>query len=224
MLKNITKPLQWILLSEDNLIKMLYIAGVLALIIAGFIFMSTVICCVQENENMKVYLGSPSVIERFNQIHTYDTESQISPLLQEATTFAKFIEKEAIAQKEAERLSEQAEKLARGLKEKEITEQKAAKNPTDFKIYGTCYYKSQPELSLALIGVSDKKRHWIQQSDKKGSFIIDQIRDGFIIVSNGEVTFNLPVETELNIDSSKEVHLASTFVTETKLSLSKILE
>ena len=79
-------------------------------------------------------------------------------------------------------------------------------------------------MSLALIGVSDKKRHWIQQSDKKGSFIIDQIRDGFIIVSNGEVTFNLPVETELNIDSSKEVHLASTFVTETKLSLSKILE
>jgi hypothetical protein len=65
------------------------------------------------------------------------------------------------------------------------------------KILGTNYNQSNPELSLALIDEPGSGRRWVKQSGKVGYFTLQQVKDGSVVVSNGQDTFELKVDKQV---------------------------
>jgi hypothetical protein len=63
-----------------------------------------------------------------------------------------------------------------------------------FKLVGTSRHESQPEMSLALIDEPGKGLHWVRPSSKVGHLIIEQVRDGVVVVRDGASTFELVAE------------------------------
>ncbi|MHC4367643.1 MAG: hypothetical protein ACYSW8_08510, partial [Planctomycetota bacterium] len=63
-----------------------------------------------------------------------------------------------------------------------------------FQVFATTYFEGNPELSQALIDEPGKGRHWVRQSSMVGHLLIEQVKDGVVIVSNSEESFELEVE------------------------------
>jgi len=63
-----------------------------------------------------------------------------------------------------------------------------------FKLIGTSYHESQPELSIALIDQPGKGFKWVRESSKVGHLVIGHIADGSITVKDGERTSELVAE------------------------------
>ena len=63
-----------------------------------------------------------------------------------------------------------------------------------FKLIGTSRHVLQPELSLALIDEPGKGLYWVRQSSKVGHLIVEQVRDGLVVVRDGQNTFELVAE------------------------------
>jgi hypothetical protein len=63
-----------------------------------------------------------------------------------------------------------------------------------FKLVGTSRYALHPELSLALIDEPGKGLYWVRQFSKVGHLIIEQVKDGLVVVRDGKNTFELVAE------------------------------
>ncbi|MCK4753389.1 MAG: hypothetical protein KAS75_08075, partial [Planctomycetes bacterium] len=60
-----------------------------------------------------------------------------------------------------------------------------------FDLVGTSYYSKRPEQSLALIDEPGKGFRWVAQSEKVGHLVFEQIKDGVVVVRDGQKTFEL---------------------------------
>jgi len=167
------------------MIKTLRITTIVAAILAVIFFAFVVVCGVRSDENMEELLNSPGVIEKFNKSAPDKAKtSQSSPLVQQATSFALYLNppKPKIPSPVAGRGS-------------------AALQPgpavtPQFKVKGTCYYKGRPELSLVLIDEPGKGLRWVRQSSKVGHLLIEQVKDGLVVVKDGSRTFELIAEQQ----------------------------
>lgn len=66
--------------------------------------------------------------------------------------------------------------------------------PAKFTLIGTSFYASRPELSLAYINEPGKGFHWVRQGSKVAHLLIEQVKDGSIIVKDREQTVTLVAE------------------------------
>jgi N-acetyl-beta-hexosaminidase len=71
-----------------------------------------------------------------------------------------------------------------------------------FKLLGTSFYALHPDLSLALIDEVGKGIRWVRRSGRVGHLVIDQIKDGLVVVKDGERTFEVAV-----VERPKKVNL-----------------
>ena len=167
------------------MIKTLRITTIVAAILAVIFFAFVVVFGVRSDENMEELLNSPGVIDKFNKSAPDKAKtSQTSPLVQQATSFTLYLNppKPKIPSPVAGRGS-------------------AALQPgpavtPQFKVKGTCYYKGRPELSLVLIDEPGKGLRWVRQSTKVGHLLIEQVKDGFVVVKDGSGTFELVAELQ----------------------------
>ena len=164
---------------EANVIKVLYITGVIAVILAGILFALTVFIGVPADDSIE---DSPSVIQRFKETLEKSGDNQESLLEQEAAIFAQHLdfqeeEKETVAERTAE-------------------DGPAAvpSGTPKFRVFATSYFEANPEMSLALIDEPGKGKHWVRQSSIVGHFSIEQVKNGLVVVKSGEKTFELPLE------------------------------
>jgi hypothetical protein len=63
-----------------------------------------------------------------------------------------------------------------------------------FKVFATSYFAENPELSLALIDEPGKGRYWVRQSSMVGHLLVEQIKDGLVVVKSSKETFELEIE------------------------------
>ena len=168
------------------MIRILRITGVFAAISAVFVFAFVVfhlVVGIQGDENIRKLLDTPDVRGRFeNTAHNKSNgnDDRISPLVQQAEAFALFLNPP---------------------KEKYI------KNP----IKGGTGIKSvlpavTPKFTVVEPG---KGRHWVRQSGKVGYLIIDQIKDGVIVVKNDQETFELAVSEKTGINILQDLSPSS---------------
>jgi len=167
------------------MIKTLRITSVIAAILACVLFAFPVVFGVRNNVNLEEFLNSPGAIEKFRSTEgkkAKKSESQSSPLVQQAEAFAKYLNppKSIIP------------KTSAGLKTASISRDLPV--TPKFKVLGTCYYASNPEMSLALIDEPGKGRHWVRQSSNVGHLLIEQIKDGLVVIKSSEETFELMIE------------------------------
>lgn len=165
------------------MIKTLRIASVVAAILAVIFLVLAVVFGVRSDERVEGFLNSPSVIEQFNTAignQAKTSESQSSPLVQQATAFALY-------------LNPKPEERSTIRDTGGIAPLSLPTSPK-FTVVAISYYEVQPELSLALINEPGKGLHWVRQSSKVGHLVIEQIRNSLVVVKGDKGTFELPVE------------------------------
>ncbi|MHC4114660.1 MAG: hypothetical protein ACYSSL_04995 [Planctomycetota bacterium] len=115
------------------------------------------------------------------------SESRKSPLLHEAELFALYLDPPKPKRPARTRSG------ARGGRSAEPTVREApSRISVKFTLIGTSYFALRPELSLALIEeVGKGGLRWVRQSSKVGHLVIEKIRDGMIVVSDGKTKTEL---------------------------------
>jgi hypothetical protein len=138
-------------------------------------------------------LDSPGVTERFKQTEGARAKAaanQSSPLVQQAVAYARYL---SPPQKKKPLPSRRT--TAKGITTGPVTPK--------FQVYATTYFEGNPELSQALIDEPGKGRHWVRQSSMVGHLLIEQVKDGVVIVKSSDETFELEIEQSSKTASSQ---------------------
>jgi len=170
------------------MIKTLRITAVIAVVLAvGFLVFPAVFGA-RSDEQIEQFLSSQGVIEQFRKANKQKgtkSKSQSSPLVKQAEAFALY-------------LNPPAEKIEKSPSVRRSQTGTYTPPPVSakFELIGTCYYTSKPELSLALIDEPGKGFRWVRQSSKVGYTVIEQIKDGSVIIRDSKGTRELVAERE----------------------------
>ena len=169
------------------MIRTLRITSVAAVILAGVLiypFVVPMISEVGEDTRVENVLDSPGVIELFKQTNTHAraTGNQTSPLVVQAIAYAGYLSPPS--------------KIKKALPGMRTTTNPIATGPVTpkFQVFATTYFEGNPQLSQALIDEPGKGRYWVRQSSMVGHLLIEQVKDGVVIVKSSEETFELEVE------------------------------
>ncbi len=142
---------------------------VAALLAAGFLVFSAVFGA-RGDKAIEEFLKSQGAIEQFQRAKGQKTEgeSQISPLVKQAQAFALYLNPppppEPIVPSGPQPPPQP-----------KVTTPK-------FKLVGTSFYPLHPDLSLALIDEPGKGVYWVRQSGQIGHLVVEQIKDGVVVV------------------------------------------
>jgi len=168
------------------MIRTLRITTVIAAVLAAVFLVFLAVFGVQSDEKAEEFLNSPGVIEQFNEARgtkTKDTSSQTPPLVEQAKAFGLFLNPPATA---APKPRTPASTRSPAVRPSLVSAR--------FQLIGTSFYASHPELSLALIDQPGKGLHWVRQASQVGHLLIEQIKDGLVVVKDGERIFELVAE------------------------------
>jgi hypothetical protein len=166
------------------MIKTLRITSIIAVVLAVVFFVFPAVFGVRGDKQIEQFLNSAGVIEEFKEAKgekSEDSRREISPLVKQAEAFALYLNPPP----KPEPVPSVAAK---------IEPRPAGPVTAKFKLIGTSRHVLQPELSLALIDEPGKGLYWVRQSNKVGHLIIEQVRDGLVVVRDGQNTFELVAE------------------------------
>jgi hypothetical protein len=169
---------------KTDMIKTLRITSVIAVVLAVVFFVFPAVFGVRGDERREQFLNSAGVIEKFKEAKgdkVEDRQHEISPLVKQAEAFALYLNPPPPPQPIVSEPSRPQPPRP------QMTSPK-------FKLVGTSYYALHPELSLALIDEPGKGLRWVRQSSKVGHLIVEQVKDGLVVVRDGKSTFELVAE------------------------------
>ncbi|UCE98981.1 MAG: pentapeptide repeat-containing protein [Planctomycetota bacterium] len=173
------------------MIKTLRIASIIAVVLAAVFFVFPVVFGVRRDEQAEQFLKSPGVIEGFSKAKGQKrakSGDQVSPLVKQAEAFALYLNPPKPKEPTAPSRTVKSERRPKTVSPK-------------FELIGTSFYASHPELSLALVDEPGKGFRWVRQASEVGHLIIEQVKDGVVVVRDGKRTFELvaerPEKTEL---------------------------
>lgn len=169
------------------MIKKLKIKIVATIVCMGIFFALSIFFGIRDDKRIKQLLDSPSVIEKFENSadsRARNSENRASPLVQQAETFASYLNPEP--------KQEKTQPVSRANNVASVTREVAV--TPKLRIFATSYCVDNPEMSFALIDEPGKGLHWVRQSSKVGHLQIEKIKSGFVIVKSSEETFELAVE------------------------------
>ena len=161
------------------MIKTLRITGIIAAVLAAVFVVFPAIFGLRGDGQAEQFLESAGVIERFSKARGKEdagSQSQTSPLVKQAQAFALYLNPPPEMKKPADKSG--------------IVHRPPTVSPK-FVLVGTCYYALHPERSLALIDEPGKGLNWVRQSSGVGHLIIEQVKDGLIVVRDGKRSFEL---------------------------------
>ena len=167
------------------MINTLRITGVIAVLLAGVLFVFPVVFGVRSDQKVNEFLGSPGARERFEKAadnKAQNKEDRTSPLVQQAEAFALYLN----PSKPASGAGPKSEKTAGLLPPPGVSPK--------FKVFATTYFPDNPEMSRALIDEPGRGRHWVNQSNAVGHLVIAQVKDGIVVVKNNGETYEVAVE------------------------------
>lgn len=164
------------------MIKTLRITTIIAAALAVVVLALPVVFGGRRDKDMQGFLNSASVVERFKQAaggSAHTTSAQDSPLVKQAQAFARFLN---------------PPRPRRPIPHTPIGPPRP-KTPVapKFGLVGTSYYAANPELSLAFINEPGKGLRWVRQGSQIGHVAIEQVKDGLIVLRDGQRTFEMTV-------------------------------
>jgi len=165
------------------MVKTLRITTVIAAVLAVFFLLFLAVFGVRSDEDAEEFLNSASVIEKFAKARgarSKDSSSQTPPLVKQAQAFGLYLNPPAQAPTKPKM---PVSTRRTGVRPSQVS--------AKFELVGTSFHASHPELSLALIDQPGKGLCWVRQSSRVGHLLIDQIKDGLVVIKDGERTFEL---------------------------------
>lgn len=175
------------------MIKTLRITSVVAAVLAVAFFAFPAVFGVRGDEQSERFLDSASVIEKFKKLRSGKSakgRSQESPLVKEAKAFALYLNPPP-KRRPRPRPSRRTGTPTTPKTPVIATPQPLGPVSSKFTLIGTVYYASHPELSLVLIDEPGKGLHWVRQFGKVGHLIIEEVKDGLVVVRDRQRTFEL---------------------------------
>jgi hypothetical protein len=171
------------------MIKTLRITSIIAAIAATILLIFPAVYGVRSNPQIEEFLKSPGVAEKFAAAkgqHPTKKDAETSPLVKQAADFGKILNPPPPP----------PPKVAPG-----ATAQGAAPAPpvpvaAKFDLIATSYFASRPEQSFVLIDEVGKGLHWVKQGATVGRVTIETIKDGTIIVRDGQRTSEMNVKVQ----------------------------
>jgi hypothetical protein len=167
------------------MIKTLRITSIIAVVLAVVFFVFPAVFGFRGDKQIEQFLNSAGVIEGFREAKgdkVEDERHEISPLVKQAEAFALYLNPPPKPKPEP--------LVSDGKSEPRPVGPVTAK----FKLIGTSRHVLHPELSLALIDEPGKGLYWVRQFSKVGHLIIEQVKDGLVVVRDGKSTFELVAE------------------------------
>jgi len=169
---------------KSYMIKTLRITSIIAVVLAVVFFVFPAVFGVRGDKQIEQFLNSAGVIKQFKEAKgdkVKDNQQEISPLVKQAEAFALYLNPPPKPKTEPSASRPRSEPRPRSVSPK-------------FRIVGTSRHALHPELSLALIDEPGKGCRWVRQFSKVGHLIIEQVKDGLVVVRDGESTFELVAE------------------------------
>lgn len=164
------------------MIKTLRITSILAVVLAGALFIIPIVFGVRGDGQIEQFLNSAGVTAAFKEAtgnKAKDSESELSPLVKQAEAFALYLnpppKPKPVVQPAA------------------ITPEIRPPAPVSpkFTLVATVVNQSRPEESLAYIDEPGKGLHWVRQADDVSRLTIEQIKDGSVVVRDGQRTLEI---------------------------------
>lgn len=189
------------------MIKTLRITSALAAIAAGILiyyFVIPMVVGADGDERVDEILDSPTVVEKFKETEggkTKNSGGSISPLVQQANAFAGYLEPPK---------PPPTRHFSGGSK---TTTRPLGPTTPKFKVFATTYFEGNPQLSQALIDEPGKGRYWVRQSSMVGHLLIEQVKDGVVVVKSSEDTYELEIESNSQATPLKSTSSASKGIT-----------
>jgi len=167
------------------MVKTLRITSVIAAILAIFCVGLSVAFGLRADEARQEFLNSPGAVELFkagSEKSPSEDNQQVLPLVKQAKLFALRINPPAPKKPIAQQAGAPAAKLM------------PPKVEAKFPLIGTCFYSARPSQSLALIDLPAKGLRWVRQGEEVGHLVIEEIKDGLIVIRDGKRTYELLAE------------------------------
>ena len=175
------------------MIKTLRITAITAALLAVGLLVFPAVFGARGDRAVGEFLKSPGAIEQFQRAKGDEVrgEGQISPLVKQARAFALYLDPPPPKRPKAAPRPSRPRPAPRP----KVTSAK-------FKLVGTSFYALHPDLSLAMIDEPGKGIRWVRQSGRVGHLVIEQIKDGLVVVKDGGRTFEVAV-----VERPKKVNL-----------------
>jgi hypothetical protein len=167
---------------KSNMIKTLRITSIVAAILAVVFFVFLGVSGFRSDEQLEQFLSSPGVVEKIKETKAERAkrgESRVSPLVKQAEAFALYLNPPPPVKKKRPSAPKRS-----------VTPRPQTVSPK-FKVVATSYYALRPEQSLALIDEPGKGLRWVKQTGSVGHLVFEQIKDGVVVVRDGQRTFEL---------------------------------
>lgn len=162
----------------------LRITNVVAAILTGFLFIFAVAFGIRQNEESEQFLDSPCLRKKSSNIkhkNIISSQKQISPLIKQTEALSSY-------------LTSKSELPTASSVGRSINILRPPAVTHNFKLLGTSYCKSNPDMSLALIDVPGKGQRWFKQSSEVGHLHIEEIKEGLITLKSRKETFKLTIQ------------------------------
>jgi len=161
--------------------KTLRITSIIVVAAAVLLIAMPVVFSSGMDEQTASLLNSPGVLESLNKSAVAADTGSVSPLVQQAEKFAAYLNHPPSPKRD---------------KPAAARDNRTAVRPTSpvtakFELLGTSYYPDRPELSLALIDEPGAGLRWIRQSSEIGHLVVEQIKDGKVVIRDGTDTYEL---------------------------------
>jgi hypothetical protein len=143
----------------------------------------------------QAFVNSPGVIEKFRGDGAGGSKGrrdkdQISPLVEQAKGFGLYLNPPP---KPKPKQARPSPTLGRP---RPVAQKPDEPVSAKFELVATSYYAGRPELSLALLDMPGKGLRWVRQSGGVGHLVLEQVKDGFVVVRDGQRTFEVVAERQ----------------------------
>jgi hypothetical protein len=172
------------------MIKTLRITSIIAAIAVTVLLVLPAVYGVRSDPKIEAFLKSPGAVDKFTATKGQGPargESQISPLVKQAADLGHYLNPPPPP----------PPKVQPG------TAPQAAAVPAPpapvaakFNLVATSYYASHPEKSFVLIDEPGKGLHWVKQGSAVGHLTIETVKDGAVIVRDGQRTSEMTVKVQ----------------------------
>jgi hypothetical protein len=172
------------------MIKIFRITSIIVAVLAAVLVVaSPVVLGSQNDKDIEEFLKLAGIVEEFKKAggqKTAKSDDQISPLVRQAKSFALYLNPPPKPQAKSKPTQNSYKPIAAPKPAGPVT--------ANFKLIGTSFYESHPELSFALIDEPGKGFQWLRQSSSVGHLVIEEIKDGLVVIRDGQRTYDLIAE------------------------------
>ena len=176
------------------MVRLLYILGVFMLSVAAALLSTCLHQWHADDPQLDQLRNQPSAVQLFADGALGgrgEAVKRTSPLVAEARAFASRVSATPSVKDERSRAPQVPSRS------RPTPTVRARASLVAFKLHGTSVYPDRPERSMALIsepGGSEGERKWVRQGAALGHFVVQEIRRGVVVLSDGDAVREMTVE------------------------------